>query len=123
MQLLIGGFIAGTFLQSGWDKLNDRKGNLAWMTPHFGNSGLKNFMPLLLTLLTLLELGAAVLTISGMIVLVVKDCDYWLFWGNVVAGTAFLTLFIGQRIAKDYAGAAAMVPYFLVALLGLYLNM
>jgi hypothetical protein len=30
-------------------------------------------------------------------------------------------LFFGQRVSKDYAGAAALVPYFLLALSGIYL--
>jgi hypothetical protein len=29
--------------------------------------------------------------------------------------TAILMLFFGQRLAKDYVGAAALVPYFIVA--------
>ena len=30
-------------------------------------------------------------------------------------------LFFGQRMAKDYAGAAVLVPYFLLALAAIYL--
>jgi hypothetical protein len=30
-------------------------------------------------------------------------------------------LFFGQRVSKDYAGAAVLVPYFLLALSGIYL--
>ncbi len=30
-------------------------------------------------------------------------------------------LFFGQRMAKDYAGAAILVPYFLVTLIAIYL--
>jgi diacylglycerol kinase len=32
-----------------------------------------------------------------------------------------LALFFGQRIAKDYAGAAVLVPYFLLVLVAMYL--
>jgi diacylglycerol kinase len=38
-------------------------------------------------------------------------------------GTASITaLFFGQRIAKDYAGAAVLVPYFLLMLATMYLT-
>jgi hypothetical protein len=30
-------------------------------------------------------------------------------------------LFFGQRLAKDYAGAGGLVPYFLVAVINLYI--
>jgi hypothetical protein len=30
-------------------------------------------------------------------------------------------LFFGQRVAKEYAGAAILVPYFLLALVAIYL--
>jgi hypothetical protein len=29
-------------------------------------------------------------------------------------------LFFGQRMAKDYAGAASLIPYFLLCAAGLY---
>ena len=31
-------------------------------------------------------------------------------------------LFFGQRLAKDYAGAATLVPYFILAVLGIWLT-
>jgi hypothetical protein len=36
------------------------------------------------------------------------------------AVTAITMLFFGQRVAKDYGGAAALVPYFLMAVGGLW---
>ena len=39
-----------------------------------------------------------------------------------VAASAFLALFFGQRISKDYTGAAVLPAYFLVALFGLYMT-
>ena len=40
-------------------------------------------------------------------------------WGAALSGLSFLALFFGQRMAKDYAGAAGLVPYFLVSLVAL----
>jgi hypothetical protein len=42
------------------------------------------------------------------------------FWGIAVAATAFTALFFGQRISKDYTGAAILPAYFLVAMVGLF---
>jgi diacylglycerol kinase len=39
----------------------------------------------------------------------------------VVAAIAVVALFLGQRMAKDYAGAAVLVPYFLLTLVAIYL--
>ena len=38
-----------------------------------------------------------------------------------LAGISLLSLFFGQRLAKDYAGAASLVPYFGIVLLGLWM--
>jgi hypothetical protein len=38
------------------------------------------------------------------------------FAGAVIAAAALTALFFGQRVAKDYAGAATLVPYFLLAM-------
>jgi hypothetical protein len=43
------------------------------------------------------------------------------FYGALISAIAILALFFGQRIAKDYAGAAVLVPYFLLALAAIYL--
>ena len=34
---------------------------------------------------------------------------------------AIIALFFGQRVAKEYAGAAVLVPYFLLTLVAIYL--
>jgi len=40
--------------------------------------------------------------------------------GFALSGLSLLALLFGQRMAKDYAGAGALVPYFLVCLAGLF---
>jgi hypothetical protein len=42
-------------------------------------------------------------------------------WGIFVAGLALVSLITGQRLAKDYAGAAVVAAYFAVAVIGLSL--
>jgi hypothetical protein len=121
LQVLTGAFFAVLFLQSGLDKVSDRKGNLHWLSGHFGKSPLKRMVPLLLSVITLLELSSGTLSLAGIAVLLIKQCDYWLFWGNLAAAVSLLCLFFGQRMAKDYAGAQNLVSYFIVAIIGLWL--
>lgn len=123
MKILVAAFLAILFLQSGLDKVNDRKGNLEWLKGHFSNSPLKSFVPLLLTMITILELASGTLSVSGIISLVWKQCDYWIFWGCLLSSVSILCLFLGQRVAKDYAGAQSLVAYFIVTLVGLWLCM
>ena len=43
----------------------------------------------------------------------------WIFYGFVVLALTLILLFAGQRIAKDYLGAADLVPYFMLIILGI----
>jgi hypothetical protein len=42
-------------------------------------------------------------------------------FGAFLAASSIVSLFRGQRLAKDYASAAGMVPYFLTTLVALVL--
>lgn len=123
MKTLVALFLAILFLQSGLDKVSDRKGNLDWLKGHFANSPLRNTVPFLLGALTVMELAAGTLCVAGIISLLWKDCDYWIFWGSLLSSVSILCLFFGQRIAKDYAGAQNLVAYFIVTLIGMWLCM
>ena len=119
LQLLISGFFAVLFLQSGIDKVIDRRGNLEWLTGHFAKSPLAGTVPLLLGMITLMELAAGALSAVGLVMVALRHDPAIGFYGVVVSGFALLALFFGQRLAKDYPGAAALVPYFLVVIAGL----
>lgn len=118
--LLACAFFAVLFLQSGLDKVLDRKGNLAWMVPHFEKSPFKGQVPFMLSMLTVLELGTGVMALLG-----AMDLLFDLGWGVAryalwLAAFTLLCLFAGQRLAKDYAGAASLAGYFAVALIALF---
>ena len=119
LQLLISGFFGILFLQSGIDKVIDRRGNLEWLTGHFAKSPLAGMVPLLLAMITLMELAAGALSAVGCVLVAARHDPTIGFYGVVVSGFALLALFFGQRMAKDYPGAAALVPYILVAIAGL----
>ncbi|MGZ3460332.1 MAG: DoxX family protein [Archangium sp.] len=119
VQVLCALFLATTFLQSGLDKVFDWKGNLGWLTGHFSKSPLRGVVVPMLATLTLLELSSGAVSAAGVVALVVSGGARVAMWGAALSGLAFVALFFGQRLAKDYAGAAALVPYFLVSLVGL----
>jgi len=43
----------------------------------------------------------------------------WIFYGFVVLAITLIALFAGQRLAKDYIGAADLIPYFILIMLGI----
>jgi hypothetical protein len=119
IQVLCTLLLAITFLQSGLDKVIDWKGNLGWLTGHFSKSPLRGVVAPMLATLTLLELAAGALCAAGLVPLVLSGGTRLALWGLALSGLTFVALFFGQRMAKDYAGAAGLVPYFLVSLVGL----
>lgn len=121
MQIFASGFLAILFLQSAIDKIVDRRGNLEWLSGHFAKSPLAGIVPALLICLTILEFAAGALSAVGcVLVLLLKDSTVGLY-GAIVSAAAIIALFFGQRMAKEYSGAAALVPYFLLTLVAIYL--
>jgi diacylglycerol kinase len=121
MQILAAAFLAILFLQSGIDKIVDRRGNLEWLKGHFAKSPLAGTVPALLIAITILELVAGALSALGCVLLLLLRDSTVAFCGAVVSAAAIIALFFGQRIAKDYAGAAVLVSYFLLALVAIFL--
>lgn len=123
--VLVLGFFAILFLQSGIDKIVDRKGNLEWLTGHFSKSAFAKMVPFLLTVLTVMEMLSGALSVVGVVMTpFVNLLGFWMpFVAVATAGVTLLMLFMGQRIAKDYAGAAGIVPYFLVVIISLLVFM
>ena len=121
MQILVAALLAILFLQSGMDKIVDRRGNLEWLKGHFAKSPLAGVVPALVTVITILELAAGVLSGIGCLAVIFLRDSTVAFYGAVISAVAIIALFFGQRMAKDYAGAAVLVPYFLLALVGIYL--
>lgn len=121
MQIFVSAFLAILFVQSGVDKIVDRRGNLEWLRGHFSKSPLGGMVPALLIAITILEIAAGALSGVGcLLVILLKDSTI-AFYGAILSATAITALFFGQRIAKEYAGAAVLVPYFLLTLVAIYL--
>jgi hypothetical protein len=121
LQILCSAFLAILFLQSGIDKVIDYRGNLEWLNGHFAKSQLAGVVVVLLTALTILEIAAGALSAIGCVLLIVSRETAIAFYGAIISAVAIVALFFGQRMAKEYAGAAVLVPYFLLALVTIYL--
>jgi uncharacterized membrane protein YphA (DoxX/SURF4 family) len=121
MQIFGSAFLAILFLQSGIDKVIDLRGNLEWLKGHFAKSPLIGVVPALLTAITILEVVAGALSAIGCFMLIVSRETTLAFYGAISSAVAIIALFFGQRMAKDYAGAAVLVPYFLLTLITIYL--
>jgi len=121
MQIFTAAFLAILFLQSGIDKVVDRRGNLEWLKGHFAKSPLAGIVPALLTIITILETAAGAFSGIGCAAVILLHDSTLAFYGAVISAVAIIALFLGQRMAKDYAGAAVLVPYFLLALVAIYL--
>lgn len=121
IQVLASAFLAVLFLQSGIDKIIDRRGNLEWLKGHFAKSPLAGMVSLMVTVITIMEVAAGALSAVGCVMILIRRDSTLAFYGAVIAAFSILALFFGQRMAKDYPGAATLVPYFLLALAAIYL--
>ena len=118
-QTLIAIFLMVVFIQSGIDKVLNRKDNLDFFKSHFSKTIFKNLTSVLLAILTILELiGGFVLAYGVFHALYFLD-TIWIFNGFVILSITLIFLMFGQRITKDYVGAADLVPYFILIMLGI----
>ncbi|MBJ04396.1 MAG: DoxX family protein [Flavobacteriales bacterium] len=118
--LFISIFFSILFLQSGIDKIIDFKANLSFLNNHFSKTFFKNHINILLNTIMFLECFTGLVLAVGCCILLL--CDNFLaynliFYGIVLSNITLSCLFLGQRIAKDYEGAANIVIYQLVAFL------
>ena len=121
LQLFVSAFLAILFLQSGIDKVVDRRGNLEFLQGHFAKSPMAAIVPLLVTVITILEIAAGALSAIGCVMIILTRDPTVAFYGAVTSAISIVALFFGQRMARDYAGAAILVPYFLLTLVAIYL--
>jgi uncharacterized membrane protein YphA (DoxX/SURF4 family) len=121
LQVLVSAFLAVLFLQSGIDKVVDRSGNREYLNAHFARSPLAGTVGPMFLVITILEVSAGALSGVGCALLLLTRDSTVAYLGAVLGGVNIVALFFGQRVAKDYAGAAALVPYFLLALTAIYL--
>ena len=111
------------FIQSGLDKVFDWKGNLEWLTSHFSKTFLRGMVPMMLGTITLTELAAGFLSAVGIIYFLFAGSTVIIFYASVIGSASITALFFGQRVAKDYAGAAILIPYSLLLIVMMFLTL
>jgi uncharacterized membrane protein YphA (DoxX/SURF4 family) len=110
-------FFAITFIQSGYDKIMDWKGNIGWLKGHFANTPIRNMVPQSLMIILILEVLAGALSVVGAIEIFINDGREFAFIATILSCVTLLFLLLGQRLAKDYDGARTIVTYFIPAIL------
>ena len=120
--LLAALLVAILFIQSGLDKVFDWRGNLEWLTGHFSKTFLKGTVPPMLATITLMELATGVLSLAGLIYFLAASSTALIFYASVLGALSIAALFFGQRVAKDYAGAAVLIPYFILLIVLMWLT-
>ena len=114
--------VAILFIQSGLDKVFDWRGNLEWLTGHFSKTFLRGTVPPMLGTITLMELATGFLSAIGIIYFLITNSVVLIFYASILGTASIVALFFGQRVAKDYAGAAVLIPYFILLVILMYLT-
>ncbi len=113
-------FLAVTFIQSGYDKIADWKGNVEWLKSHFAQTFLRNSVPAALLSILALEICAGIFCVVGAIQLFTNGERTFGFYGAVFSCVTLIFLLFGQRIAKDYDGARTIAIYFIPAAMAVF---
>ena len=121
MQILSMAFLTVLFLQSGFDKVFNYSGNYNFMKEHFSKSPLKSTIAILFPVITVLEVSAGVFSLAGLLMLFIDEATFIGLIGAQLSALCIILLFLGQRLAKDYNGAATLSKYFLVCLGAIYI--
>lgn len=120
-EIIILVFLAITFLQSGFDKIADWKGNIEWLKSHFADTILKNRVPFSVGLILTLEMIAGILAIIGILSILINQNTEIALLSGIISCITLLLLLLGQRLAKDYDGARTIVIYFIPTIFLVYL--
>ena len=110
------------FVQSGLDKVFDWRGNLEWLTGHFSKTFLRGTVPPMLATITVMELATGLLSGIGIVYFLLTGSTVLIFYASILGAASIVALFFGQRVAKDYAGAAVLIPYFILLIILMYLT-
>lgn len=112
--------LAIVFIQSGYDKVTDWKGNLEWLKGHFSKTFIKNMVPQSLFMILVLEVLSGAFSVIGIIEILVNGGDQFPMIAGLLSALTLLFLLLGQRMAKDYDGARTIVIYLIPTVLLLY---
>ena len=78
-------------------------------------------VPLLLGTILITEIVAGILMVVGVYQLATSGIQEIALLGAELSAITLIFLLIGQRLAKDYAGAMTLAVYFIVTVFGVFL--
>ena len=113
-------FLVVTFVQSGYDKISDWEGNVAWLKNHFSKTAIGPHVAPALAVILALELASGILCSAGAVQLVVNGERYVGYYGAICSCVTLILLLLGQRLAKDYDGARTIAIYFVPAVMAVF---
>ncbi len=119
LQMLIALFLGIAMMQSGFDKIIDWKGNRSFLIEHFSKTFFSQFVTPLLLVVTILEVMGGIICFIGIGEVLFHNNNQLIRVGLFIIALDLIALFFGQRFAKDYVGAAVLVNYFILTILGL----
>ena len=113
-------FVGIVMTQSGLDKIFNWEGELDFITEKFSKTIIANFSAFGLIQVTILETLSGLLSLLGSVMTLFYGDESYGIMGLLLAAGSFCILMAGQRISKDYDGSAALVPYFILVVFGLF---
>jgi len=114
-------YLVYTFSQSSYEKVSDWSGSVKYIKEHFNNSPLKNYVPMLLVIVLVVETIASILMFIGIFQLATFGQKNIALVGIELSALTLIFLLIGQRLAKDYVGSTSITVYFILTVFGMYL--
>ena len=114
-------FLGIVMTQSGFDKIFNWEGELDFITGKFAKTPLANFSTFGLIQVTIFEVLSGLLSFFGAFMVLFYDEVSYGIIGLILAGISLCILMLGQRLSKDYEGAAVLVSYFLLNMFGLFI--
>ena len=118
-QALIALFLGIAMIQSGFDKIIDWRGNRSFLIDHFSKTFFSQFVTPLLLVVTILEVIGGIVCFIGVGDVLINNNSQLIKVGLFIIALDLIALFFGQRFAKDYVGAAVLVNYFILTIIGL----
>lgn len=120
VRLLLTLLLAILFTDAALEKFRDWSGTLGFFREHFGKTWLRPFVTPLLMVLTAMMTAAAIGCLGGAVQLLLGRPPVLAWWGAALSAATLLSLFFGQQVAKDHAGANGLLPFFLASLFALW---
>ncbi len=72
--------------------------------------------------ITVMEILTGLLSGVGILYFLISGSVVLIFYASVLGAASISALFFGQRVAKDYPGAAVLVPYFILLMIMMFLT-